>query len=56
MLFVDIPRTYEKQIGKTVYVITSEPRQDTRDSIYDVFYRLVTRDIESVDFPEAEGK
>ncbi len=39
MLFVDIPRTYEKQ--------------DTRDSIYDVFYRLVTRDIESIDLSES---
>ena len=53
MLFVDIPRTYEKQIGKTVYIVTSEPKQDTRDSIYDVFYRLITRDIESIDLSES---
>jgi hypothetical protein len=53
MLFVDIPRTYEKQIGKTIYVVTSEPKQDSRDTIFDGFYRLITRDIESIDLLES---
>jgi hypothetical protein len=54
MLLVNVTRTYEKQIGKTMYVVTSEPKQDTKDDIYGSFYRLISRDIESIDIPVPE--
>jgi len=48
MITSEFKKTYETKIGDTVYEITSECPEDTKDDILDVLVRLIKRDIAGV--------
>ncbi|MGI6404033.1 MAG: hypothetical protein ACOX0K_07485 [Oscillospiraceae bacterium] len=45
MLTSEFSKTYETQIGNTVYTITSECPEDTKEDMLDALVRLMKRDI-----------
>lgn len=49
MLTSEFSKTYETKIGDTVYTITSECPEDTKDDILDALVRLMKREIRGVE-------
>lgn len=49
MLTSEFSKTYETKIGNTIYTITSECPEDTKEDMLDALVRLMKRDIRGVE-------
>lgn len=49
MLTSEFSKTYQTQIGATIYTIASECPEDTTEDILDALVRLIKRDVAGVD-------
>jgi len=49
MLIKEYENTYDEKIGDTIYSITSECDEDTKEDILEAIVRLIKRDIAGVE-------
>ncbi len=49
MLTSEFSKTYEAKIGNTLFTITSECPEDTKEDMLDALVRLIKRDIKGIE-------